>query len=87
MNVRPVCPAALIAAPTGPGRGSGEGPRRGLRARVGEEVRYHLAPRELRRHEGGGAKDQYSSASVTVSTRRVTSGSTGSGESYLACLS
>ena len=51
MNVQLVNPAALIAALTGPGRGSGsdEGLWRGLRARVGEEVRYHLALRELRR--------------------------------------
>ena len=50
MNVQLVNPAALIAALTGPGRDRGdEGLWRGLRARVGEEVRYHLALRELRR--------------------------------------
>ena len=50
MNVELVNPAALTAALAGPsGSGRGETPWRKLRARVGEEVRYYLALRELRR--------------------------------------
>ena len=53
MNVQLVSPAVLIAALAGPSGGGDSGragmPWRGLRARVGEEVRYHLALRELRR--------------------------------------
>src|SRR4051794_18226064 len=50
MNVQLVSPAALIAALTGPqGGGRDEGLWRRLRARVGEELRYRRALRELRR--------------------------------------
>jgi uncharacterized protein YjiS (DUF1127 family) len=50
MNVQLVNPAALVAA-LGVGNDSGLARTlwRGLRARVGEEVRYHRALRELRR--------------------------------------
>src|SRR3954453_5618405 len=43
----PAAPVAPLAGPSGGGRE--EAPWRKLRARVGEEVRYHLALRELRR--------------------------------------
>ncbi len=46
MNTRPVNPAALIAA-SADSRGDA-GLWRKLRARIGEEVRYHQAMRELR---------------------------------------
>ena len=50
MNVELINPAALVATLAGPsGGGRDEAPWRKLRARVGEEVRYHLALRELRR--------------------------------------
>ena len=51
MNVQLVNPAALIATLISPhgGGGRGEGLWRKLRARVGEEVRYRRALRELRR--------------------------------------
>ena len=53
MNVRLVSPAALVAALAGPSGGGDSGragmPRRGLRARVREEVVYLRALRELRR--------------------------------------
>ena len=64
MNVRPVGPAALVAALAGPSDG-GDGGRagmlwRGLRARVGEEVLYRRARRslrELRRLDDRGLDD------------------------------
>ena len=51
MNVQLVGPAALIATLAGSrdDAGRGEGLWRGLRARVGEELRYRRALRELRR--------------------------------------
>ena len=51
MNVQLVSPAALIATLTSPQGGGGhdEGTWRKLRARVGEELRYRRALRELRR--------------------------------------
>ncbi len=53
MNVRLVSPAALVATLAGPSGGSDGGRAgmlwRGLRARVGEEVSYRRALRELRR--------------------------------------
>jgi uncharacterized protein YjiS (DUF1127 family) len=50
MNVELINPAALVATLAGTsGGGRDEAPWRKLRARVGEEVRYHLALRELRR--------------------------------------
>ena len=48
MNTQLVNPAALIAALADP-QGDDVGFWRKLRARVGEEVRYHQAVRELRR--------------------------------------
>ncbi len=48
MNTQLVNPAALTAALADP-RGDDVGLWRKLRARVGEEVRYHLALHELRR--------------------------------------
>src|SRR4051794_30594085 len=51
MNTQLVNPAALVAALTGPlgGGGGDAGLWRRLRARVGEEVSYRRALRELRR--------------------------------------
>jgi uncharacterized protein YjiS (DUF1127 family) len=51
MNVQSVNPAALIAMLIGSrgGEGRDEGLWRKVRARVGEEVRYRRALRELRR--------------------------------------
>src|SRR3954462_4795646 len=50
MNVELISPAALVATLAGTsGGGRDEAPWRKLRARVGEEVRYPLALRELRR--------------------------------------
>ena len=53
MNVELVSPAALVATLAGPSGGSDGGHAgmlwRGLRARVGEDLRYHRALRELRR--------------------------------------
>jgi len=48
MNTQLVNPAALTAMLTDP-QGDDVGLWRKLRARIGEEVRYHLALRELRR--------------------------------------
>ncbi len=49
MNVQLINPAALIAELTGAHGGGDEGLWRKLRARVGEEVRYRRALRELHR--------------------------------------
>ena len=53
MNVQPVSPAALVAVLAGPSGGGDSGRAgmlwRGLRAWVGEELRYRRALRELRR--------------------------------------
>jgi uncharacterized protein YjiS (DUF1127 family) len=49
VNMELASPAALVATSAGPSGDHGGTPWRKLRARVGEEVRYHLALRELRR--------------------------------------
>ncbi len=61
MNVRLVSPAALVATLAGPSGGGDGGragmPWRGLRARIGEELRYRRALRELRRLDDRGLDD------------------------------